>query len=393
MAGFHGMNDSRTIWVLPGGRFQVPLIEAARERGLRVVCSDRDADCEGAGVADEFVRLGVDEREALLSALQERRPDAVATDQTDSGVATVAWLAEQLGLPGIGVECAAVFTNKRRMRKVMGGPEFAVCNSLKDAEELGWPLVLKPEVGQSSRGVHRVDGAGDFAAAFDDAGAHGQVLAERWVDGPEFTVEGWMNDGRHHSLAISIKSHYAHRPTVANTLVYTPAHAEFDYEALRKQNDRLVERSGLPFGLTHAEYRFADGKFWLMEIAARGCGSLVASHIVPEVSGVDIYGHYLGAVLGEARTDVQSLEKPKCAVLEFLDFKPGRVCSIDGLQELLGMEKILSAKMNYGPGEVIPKPVDDTSRAGYFIAVTDTAEELEALRARARDCLKVFYDE
>lgn len=396
------MSAARTIWVLPGGRFQVPLIEAAQAMGCRVVCSDRNANCDGSVVADEFVQLGVDQRDALFAAMKEYRPDGLATDQTDSAVATTAWLADQLGLPGIGLDCAQTFTNKRRMRETFGGhgfpvPEHAMCDDFEACEaavkRISWPVILKPEVGQSSKGVNRVDQQSGLTAAFEDTLGFGPVIVEQWIDGPEFTVEGWMSGGRHHSLAVSIKSHYSHRPMVAESLLYTPTHADFDFPALCAQNDELVEVSGLSFGITHAEYRFADGKFWLMEIAARGCGSLVTSHLVPEVSGVKVYDHYLASVLGHEVPPVRIRDNPRFAVLEFMGFKPGRIQAIEGLDEARSISGVLEVAMNYDLMECLPLPTDDTNRPGYFIAVADTLDELQLLRGQVSACVQVIYDE
>ena len=133
----------------------MPLIEAAQAMGCRVVCSDRNANCDGSVVADEFVQLGVDQRDALFAAMKEHRPDGLATDQTDSAVATTAWLADQLELPGIGLACAQTFTNKRRMREAFSRhgfpvPKHATCDDFEACEtavkRISWPVILKPEV-------------------------------------------------------------------------------------------------------------------------------------------------------------------------------------------------------------------------------------------------------
>ena len=186
-----------------------------------------------------------------------------------------------------------------------------------------------------------------------------------------------------------MKSHYSHRPMVAESLLYTPTHAYFDFPALCAQNDQLVKVSGLPFGITHAEYRFADGKFWLMEIAARGCGSLVTSHLVPEVSGVQVSDHYLASVLGHEVPPVRIRDNPRFAVLEFMGFKPGRIQSIEGLDESRSISGVLKVAMNYDSKEYLPLPTDDTNRSGYFIAVADTLDELELLRGQVRACVQV----
>ncbi|MGM0552761.1 MAG: D-alanine--D-alanine ligase [Pseudomonadota bacterium] len=57
------------------------------------------------------------------------------------------------------------------------------------AEALGLPLIVKPARGGSSLGITRVDRADDLPAAFDAARAQpGQIFAEQWINGREYTV-------------------------------------------------------------------------------------------------------------------------------------------------------------------------------------------------------------
>ncbi len=57
------------------------------------------------------------------------------------------------------------------------------------AEALGLPLIVKPARGGSSLGITRVDRAADLPAAFDAARVQpGQIFAEQWISGREYTV-------------------------------------------------------------------------------------------------------------------------------------------------------------------------------------------------------------
>jgi D-alanine-D-alanine ligase len=57
------------------------------------------------------------------------------------------------------------------------------------AEALGLPLIVKPARGGSSLGMTRVDRVADLPAAFEAARLQpGQVFAEQWVSGREYTV-------------------------------------------------------------------------------------------------------------------------------------------------------------------------------------------------------------
>ncbi len=397
------MAEQKTVWIIPGGRFQVPLIECAHGIGHRVVVSDRNPDCPGRVLADEFVSLGVDAFDDLLACAHELRPDAVVTDQTDAAVLVVARLCEELGLHGVGFECAKRFTDKFQMRTTLKAaglnmPAFARCESLAEcvesAEAIGWPVMIKPPASQSSLGVSRVDNSVQLEAAFAEAASMGggDVLVEDFLEGKEFTVEGYAGFWGHTSLCISQKSHYEHRPMVADSLLYSPCHSEYDYAALRDLNNRIVGALGLPFGLTHSEYKWTGAEFQLVEIAARGCGTWVTSHLVPALTGVDPYPFFLSAALGESPSPSDACLSGFGA-LDFLHFPPGCVRSIEGLESAQTMPGVLKVGLNYAVGQMIPEPTDDTNRAGYSLMVADSRAELDALRERVHESVRVYYED
>ena len=86
------------------------------------------------------------------------------------------------------------------------------------------------------------------------------MLLEEYIEGTEFTVDGIKTEKGHISLAISEKRHYAYNENIACSLYFSYKNDRFDYEKLRSINDRFVELSGLPFSLTHAEYKYRKGQ-------------------------------------------------------------------------------------------------------------------------------------
>src|SRR6185436_3439342 len=211
----------------------------------------------------------------------------------------------------IGSDRAEMFTNKHRMRQFLrqsgfATPDFQLCQSVDAAAQfalqIGYPAVLKPPANQSSRGVFKVNSEIELRRCYPHAlrfAPMGEVLIEKFLPGTELTVEGFKTHGRHHSLAVSRKEHYAHNPMVASALFYSPAAEDLDYESLRLQHDALVEQMGLPFGITHAEYIFSEGCFFLVEVAARGGGTKISSDIVPAISGVRTNEMLIRMSLGE----------------------------------------------------------------------------------------------
>jgi hypothetical protein len=109
----------RKILILGGGLFQVPLIQKAKSLGLLTVVTDWYPDPPGRQFADQFVQMDIKDLEGNLSVAKRYGVDAVISDQTDVGIPTVAYVSEQLGLKGIGLDIAYRFTNKYFMRSAL----------------------------------------------------------------------------------------------------------------------------------------------------------------------------------------------------------------------------------------------------------------------------------
>lgn len=292
----------RRILIIAGGKWQVPLIKKAKMLGYEVVNSNLYEDSPGFEFADFKEVCDIRDKERNLKIAKTYGVEGVLSDQSDIAVPTVAYVAEKIGANTIGERMAELFSNKYKMRefcikKGFPCPEYQLCKSVDEAivffEKIRKKIIIKPLDSQSSRGVYTISNLEELRKMFpmsQECSSDGKyVLAERYVSGKEFTIDGMSYGGIHHSLAISEKKHFAYNRNIASKLKFTYSNADYDYEELRQMHDQLINQSGLLFALTHAEYKYEDGKYFLIEMAARGGGTNIASDIVPYVSGIDTY--------------------------------------------------------------------------------------------------------
>jgi D-alanine-D-alanine ligase len=113
---------------------------------------------------------------------------------------TIQGLLEMMHKPytGSGVCASALGMDKLRCKLLWQGaglptPAFAVLDEGTDLEavaaSLGYPIMVKPVHEGSSIGMSKVRSREELEAAFAQATAYdSSVIAEQWVDGPEFTV-------------------------------------------------------------------------------------------------------------------------------------------------------------------------------------------------------------
>lgn len=391
------------IMVISGGKWQCPIIKLAKSKGHFVLCTNLYEDSPAFEFSDVGLVANVLDKDRNLQIAEECQPDAIVTDQSDLAVPTVAYVAEKMGLAGIGTDVAERFTNKYKMREITAregfpSPKFKLCHSLEEAMDfvkVVSPSIIKPLDSQSSRGVHIVENTEDIEKHWNDciqySNSEEAIVIEEYIDGVEFTVDGLKTHDDYIVTAISQKEHYVYNPSVANRLLFSNTNNQYDYEQLRKINSSMVEAMQLPFGITHAEYKYKDGNFYLIEIAARGGGTRISSDIVPLVSGINSENILLDILLGQ-NSPIEEKEHYECAVLGFFDFSPGKIVNIIGVEEGLKQEGVHAVEIEVSVGEQIVNAQDDRSRCGYYIIYADSIEQLEEREKRLKNTVKVVTE-
>ena len=360
------------ILIIPGSKFQLPLIRKVKEMGFKVFCADRSEQSVCKNEVDGFRNIDLNNREKLLEFAQEIKANAIITDQTDTAVRTTAYLCQCLSICGIGESVAELYTNKLKMRifgqlNNLPTPKFKLCNNIEDIksfiENVGCPIILKPISNQSSKGVCKIDFIEEIQDLYKKTlnySESNQILAEEFIEGVEFTVEGYKTKTKHYTLAISQKDHYHASPLVAYQLLYT-YDTRFNLGLLKDTNNKFVEMSDLPFGITHAEYKFSNNQFYLIEIAARGGGNRISSDLIPAISGIDIYKYLILNSLGyETSINISDNHCSNHGLLEFFTFPEGQVKMIYGIEKSKKIHGVIDVFMNLKPGDFVLPPSDDT---------------------------------
>jgi hypothetical protein len=241
---------------------------------------------------------------AVLDAAARRPLDGLVV-VGDRPTVIAARVAEALGLPWHPPAAAAIARNKQYMRERLRDaglpvPWFTTASidgriptdeSRIPHPESRYPCVVKPIALSGSRGVMRANDERALVHAFnrlrallhspevraERSAAHDIVLVEQFIPGREFAVEGLMNDGALHVLAIFDKPDPLDGPFFEETIYLTPSAAsEADQQAIRDAIAAAVRAIGLRHGPIHAECRLNAQGVFVLEVAARPIGGLCA---------------------------------------------------------------------------------------------------------------------
>jgi carbamoyl-phosphate synthase large subunit len=395
---------TKTILILGAGVCQVPLIRKARALGYRVLVASIPGPYPGFQAADKAYYVDVRDAEQILRIARAESVCAVLTDQTDIPVLTAAFVAERLGLPGIGMACARRFTNKKAMREACAklgvpSPQSYASGSLPPlvdwVNEIGYPVIVKPVDNQGSRGVRRVDDKSELQEAFEDARRHsavGEVLAEEFVAGREIVIEGFASNRQFTNLVIGDRSYFDISGRFIPQATLFPSNlAPALQQRLCDLNERLVTGLGLPFGITHSEFLVdpLSGQASLVEIAARGGGVFISSDLVPLACGTDVNELLISVAVGET---VSSILRPSCLASGYLCFSlpEGIIVDPPNISEIAVVPGVHRAYLDdLTPGRVVHAMQDKTMRLGPILIRAADRAELDRVAETVRRTLKV----
>jgi hypothetical protein len=205
----------------------------------------------------------------------------------------VAQVREQLGIAGMDAATARNFRDKAQMKSVLRAAGVPCArHRLADsaaavadfAQEVGYPLVVKPPAGSGAKSTFRLDDAGDLkvwlAAAPPEPGR--PALLEEFLTGDEASYDSVMTGGQ---VVWDSVSNYLPTPLEVlrnpwiQWIVLMPRDIGGpEYDGIRAIAPAALRALGLESGLTHMEwFRRPDGTVAVSEVAVRPPGAQISS--------------------------------------------------------------------------------------------------------------------
>ncbi len=304
-------------------------------------------------------------------------------------VPVAGYLRSYFGLPGMSFETANLFTNKYLMKRraaAAGLPvtAFRVAYTLADvlpkANELGWPVVVKPVLGGGTLDVVVLDSS-DALTHFRASAASEPIkrldiplIVEKYVElEAEYTCNGIIHDGEVVFAAV-LKYPFPLLGCPAGlnaSYVLPPEHP--DRAEILDLHARTVHAFGLRSGVTHMELLKSRDGLLAGEIAGRPPGGGIPGGIRLQY-GVDIWRAFRETSLGLA-PDVRLTEREGLLVNYLLPIKRGRIVRLSTAADLAAVPSVVRVDMYKRVGEVMRDRVGASAAAGVVhLSVRDEAE-------------------
>lgn len=388
----------RTVLVVGCGFPQLSLIRRARSLGFAVIGLDGSTEAPGIADCTDFAHVSTADAEAIANVIRTRDLRAIATTGSELALKTAAIAAHLTGLPfSADPETVRRCQEKDAMRAAyatgdVAVPPFASCSTVEEARAFAantpYPFVVKPVRGWGQRGVARVDTDAELEEAVHEALAHSanaglaQVVVERWIEGGEYSVTGWVENGELVSYCVTERIKVpGKKPLGVMVAEVSPSGLEDSAEQLVIAEARKGARAlGLVRGPCYSQvaYDVRTRRAYLFETAARMGGGFDAD-VAFLTSGVNLYDRILGIAASDPELEHagKSGIAHGAAIVKFHIGKPGIVQAKRGLDAARAKAGVLAAELFPPIGARVHPLTDSAKRTGYVIAAGATRHEVE----------------
>ncbi len=300
----------KTILILAGSPYQVPLIERAKQQGHYVITCDYLPENPGHKISDEYHNVSTTDKEAVLRLARDRDVDGVATISSDPAIPTVAHVAEVLELPGPSVESVSILTEKDRFRSVLARigvnvPKYYVLESDAEADGAIGDIkryVVKPIDSCGSKGVTFCDNQPDrISSAVRAALAHSRskrCIVEEYIDGHQIHGDGYVEDGKLVYSYLGDHVFYTRTDNFIPVSTKWPCGvSESVLEEVKQQVEAIVSAAQYRYGPVNIEARVtSEGQVFIVEVGPRNGGNFVPI-IQHHLTGFDFVDRIIAGAL------------------------------------------------------------------------------------------------
>lgn len=386
----------KRLLVLAAGILQVPVIKKAKEKGYYVIAVDGDTNAIGLQYADNAICANITDEEIMLEIAREQHVDGVIHPCSEVSMNVMGRINDELGLAGITKEQAIRATNKHLMREAFEkgnapSPKSILTDSAEDAWEhlqndFTTDGILKPSRNSGSRGIAKVVrdmNKADFINAYNvalDESRDKSVLIEQFIEGPEFSIEIIVWNGKVNVLTVTDKKTTGAPHFVELGHNQPSCYSKEDVETLKAAAVAGVKALGVNNCACHAEAKLMNGKAYLMEIGARLGGDFISTELTHLSTGIDMVAAAINVALG-IEPDLSVKEEAKGACIRYFCPKPGRLISVSNT-EVLDDPHVYKKEIYVHEGDIIPEVTSSLSRSGHVIVIEKTPQKAIELAER-----------
>ena len=362
--------------------------------GYYVIAADGNPNAVGLQYADKQICANITSEEEMVAIAKQEQIDGVIHPCSEVSMNVMGRIHDELNLSGVSRKQAVVATNKHLMREAFKkgdapSPISILAKSAEDAWEqfMAMPgdAILKPSRNSGSRGIAKVSKGSngvsevskeDFYKLYDIAleeSRDNSVLIEQFIEGPEFSVEIIVWEGKVNVLTVTDKK-TTEAPHFVELGHNQPSCFPEETVALIKDAAvRGVKALGVDKCACHAEVKVQDGKAYLMEIGARMGGDFISTVLTRLSTGIDMVAAAIDCALN-IKPDLTPKAAPQGVCIRYFCPKPGKLVSISNT-EVLDDPRVHEWEIYHQVDDEIPEVTSSLCRSGHVIVTEETPQK------------------
>ena len=381
----------KKILLLGGANTQIPSILTAKKMGYYTLTCHYLPDNPGHKFADEYHNVSTTDKEAVLALAKELQIDGILAYATDVAAATAAYVSEAMGFPTSPYKSVDILTNKDKFRAFLEENGFctprargysSVEEAKKDLENFKFPVMVKPVDSAGSKGVARMDDAGQLEELVENALQYSRCkrfIIEEYVEKYRYQIagDGFSVDGKLVFRCFA-NEHFSNKAASP----YVPIGESFPYDMPKEVHEKVhaeIQRLLTLLDMKTQAYNFdiridKDYNVYLMEVGPRNGGNMIAQ-VIEKATGIPFVEYMLKAAMGEDCSELKMVEPEgfwSCYILHTL--KEGNFKRIQYTDEI--KKNIVEEHIHVKEGEKLIPFTGSNGTVGVLILRYDSMEEM-----------------
>ncbi len=401
-------NKLDTIILVGAGMLQIPAIKIAQKMGLFVICTDHNPKAPGFEYCDKKIILSTKDVHGHIKLVKKLSKIynicSIFTQGTDVAV-VVAESCNKLNLPSVSVTAAKNTNNKIKFRRILKkygiqNIKFNVVTTKSGAyiatKNIGLPVIIKSIDNSGGRGAKKITNFDEINDAFKIAQSFSSdkktVLVEEWLVGDEYSVETIQYKNKSYRLGIADRI-FGFNPYPVEIGHVNPSQLDkLSQIKLYELTERVAKVVGVDFGAAKADAMITkDGRFIILEMAARLSGGFHSQYTTPYATGMNIIKAAMDISLGRD-IDKKDITKSRNKIVYCISLFPdsGKVFKIIGLSAVKQMKGIRDIIILVKKGDIIKNYRNSVDRVAYIISEGNSFLEAKKYADNAIKKLKII---
>lgn len=390
------------------------IVSKAKEMGVYTIVTDnREYEKAPAKqIADKYYNLSFSDIDAMKELIKQEQIDGVLTGFTDSYMEYYLKICEETGLPCYGgYEQFMIATDKASFKKACLESEVPVIPGMdvKDieqakaaAEEIGYPVFLKPADNSGSRGVIKCETREELKEAFDYAysfSACKTVILEKYMDCDNVAMSYFISDGYIKLSTLNDRYLYVAPDTgssITSYAVYPSVYSNRYLEEADAKVKKMLLDHGFSDGMVSLQAFVDDNSFYFCEMCYRPSGGH-HFYFIKDQNHIDQLELLIRFAVNGSCYDSWNHENEnpmfaeKCGMLKIIGDPEKEIMAIEGMDEINKRSDVVQAYASKSVGDKLGKSGTTAQTIG---TIWYKAESEEALKQKAElllSMLKVIY--